>query len=89
VAAGQRRGTGELLIDGVPAAGPLDLTPTLVRLGGEGLDVGLDRRRKVSPRYADRGTFAYPGRIAFVRIVPGAQAPGSVANRPEAQAQAD
>jgi len=88
-ATGQRRGAGELLVGGEPLAEPLDLSPTIVRLGGEGLDVGLDRRRKVSPRYAQRGVFAYPGRIAFVRITPGAQAPGSLANRPEAQAQAD
>ena len=86
---GQRRGTAELDIGGRPAAEVLDTSPTLVRLGGEGLDVGLDRRRKVSVRYAHRGTFAYPNRIDFVRIEPGPMAPGSPANRPETQAQAD
>jgi len=86
---GQRRGTAELSVGGRPVAAPLDTSPTLVRLGGEGLDVGLDRRRKVSTRYASRGTFTYPNRIAFVRIDPGPMAPGSLANRPETLAQAD
>jgi arylsulfatase len=78
-----------LTLDGMPIDGELQTTPTLVRLGGEGLDIGLDRRRKVSARYAARGTFAWPGRVAFVRIDPGPMAPGSIANRPEHQAQAD
>jgi hypothetical protein len=86
---GQRRGSAELDVGGRPVAATLDTSPTLVRLGGEGLDVGLDRRRKVSARYASRGTFAYPNRIAFVRIEPGPMAPDSPANRPETLAQAD
>jgi arylsulfatase len=86
---GQRRGSAELEVGGRPAEATLDTSPTLVRLGGEGLDVGLDRRRKVSARYASRGTFAYPNRIAFVRIEPGPMAPDSPANRPETLAQAD
>jgi arylsulfatase len=88
-ALGQRRGVATLTLDGMPIDGELQTTPTLVRLGGEGLDIGLDRRRKVSTRYAARGTFAWPGRVAFVRIDPGPMAPGSIANRPEHQAQAD
>ena len=88
-ATGQRRGSGELWIGARRLEAQLDMTPTLVRLGGEGMDVGLDRRRKVSTRYASRGAFRYPNRIAFVRVEPGTLAPGSVANRPELQAQAD
>jgi hypothetical protein len=102
-AGGQRRGTGQvtlgaaegqaLLADGTPpapeAAATLDMTPTFLRLGGEGVDVGLDRRRKVSPLYEGRGVFAYPGRIERVTVTPGPQAPGSLANRPEALAQLD
>jgi hypothetical protein len=76
-----------MVVDGTPLAATRDTTPTLVRLGGEGLDIGLDRRRKVSTRYAALGVFAWPGRVAFVRIEPGAMAPGSIANRPELQAQ--
>ena len=86
-ALGQRRGSATLTLDGVPLEGALDTTPTLVRLGGEGLDIGLDRRRKVSTRYAARGVFAWPGRVHFVRIEPGPMAPGSIANRPELLAQ--
>ena len=67
----------------------LDMSPTFLRLGGEGLDIGLDRKRKVSALYAGRGVFAYPGRIRHVTVTPGAQAPGSLTNRPEALAQLD
>jgi arylsulfatase A-like enzyme len=87
-AGGKRRGIGVLSLNG-QAAPELDMTPTVLRLGGEGLDVGCDRRRKVSMRYAARGVFAYPNRIASVRIEPGPQAPDSFANRPERLAQAD
>ena len=89
MASGQRRGSGELAVNGQTADARLDMSPTLVRLGGEGLDVGLDRRRKVSRLYAARGVFAYTNRIGPVHVEPGPQAPGSVANRPELQAQAD
>jgi arylsulfatase len=88
-AGGARRGTGTLWLGARVAAPELDMSPTVLRLGGEGLDVGCDRRRKVSMRYASRGTFAYPNRIASVRIEPGAQAPDSMANRPERLAQID
>ncbi|MFM1856075.1 MAG: hypothetical protein RLZ83_1384, partial [Pseudomonadota bacterium] len=67
----------------------LDMTPTFLRLGGEGVDVGLDRRRKVSSLYEGRGVFAYTGSIDRVTVTPGSQAPGSLANRPEALAQLD
>ena len=67
----------------------LDMSPTFLRLGGEGLDIGLDRKRKVSVLYAGRGVFAYPGQIRHVTVTPGPQAPGSLTNRPEALAQLD
>jgi len=87
-ARGQRRGDAQIALDGGPSA-ELDMSPTFLRLGGEGLDVGLDRKRKVSPLYAGRGVFAYTGALSWVRITPGPQAPGSFANRPEMLAQAD
>jgi hypothetical protein len=51
----------------------------------EGIDIGLDRRQRISPRYAAHGTFKYNGRIDRVVITPGAQAPGSISNMIEAQ----
>ena len=56
---------------------------------GEGLEVGMDRRRKVVPDYETRGTFKYPNRIDWVLIEPGMQAPGSLVNRAEQLAQLD
>ena len=88
-APGQRRGTGKVALEGQQQVETLDMSPTFLRLGGEGLDIGLDRKRKVSALYAGRGVFAYPGRIRCLTITPGAQAPGSLANRPEALAQLD
>jgi arylsulfatase A-like enzyme len=89
IAAGKRRGIGTLRIDSTPQSATLDMSPTFLRLGGEGMDVGLDRRRKVSALYAGRGAFAYPGTIRCVRVTPGEHAAGSLANRPEAMAQLD
>lgn len=101
-AGGQRRGTAQVsLLRAEPALAPsaaalpdeatatLDMTPTFLRLGGEGVDVGMDRRRKVSSLYEGRGLFAYGGTIDRVTVTPGPQAPGSLANRPEALAQLD
>ncbi len=88
-APGGMRGQGLLSLNGVPAQEPLNMSPTFLRLGGEGLDVGLDRRRKVSAACEGRGVYAYSGRIDCVTLTPGAQAPGSFANRPEALAQWD
>ena len=56
---------------------------------GEGFDVGLDRRRKVSADCAGRGVYRYGGQIERVSLIPGPQAPDSFANRPEAMAQWD
>ncbi len=88
-ALGARRGEGTLVLDGQRHDLHIDMTPTFLRLGGEGVDVGLDRKRKVSRLYEGRGTFAFTGRIARVWVTPGEQAPDSIANRPEAQAQLD
>ncbi|MGA1285982.1 MAG: arylsulfatase [Rubrivivax sp.] len=88
-AIGQRIGTGTVELNGRPHADQLDMSPTFLRLGGEGVDIGLDRRRKVSALYAGRGTFAYTGAVSHMRVTPGPQAPGSLANRPEALAQLD
>ena len=88
-APGQRKGTGAVSLEGQSRIETLDMSPTFLRLGGEGLDIGLDRKRKVSALYAGRGVFAYPGRIHQVTVTPGAQAPGSLTNRPESLAQLD
>ncbi len=89
VASGKRQGVGTIRLNGQADQTTLDMSPTFLRLGGEGMDVGLDRRRKVSSRYADRGAFSYPGLIRHVRVLPGKQAPDSMTNRPEALAQLD
>jgi arylsulfatase A-like enzyme len=87
-ASGQRQGRGTLRLN-QQAVGEIDMSPTFLRISGEGIDVGLDRKRKSSPLYAGKGVFPFNGDIRFVRIVPGPQAPGSMSNRPEALAQID
>ena len=71
------------------AAETLVMTPTFLRLVGEGIDVGLDRRRKVSADCEGRGVYRYGAHINRVSLTPGPQAPGSLANVPEAIAQWD
>ena len=71
------------------ASGDLDMSPTILLLSGEGLEVGLDRRTAVSAEYADRVPFAYTGSIRHVHIVPGPQAEGSEVNRAEELSQQD
>ncbi|MFL9991810.1 arylsulfatase [Paraburkholderia sediminicola] len=88
-ATGDRRGIGHLRLNETPVTPAFAMTPTILRLTGEGLDVGRDRRIQVSEHYRDRGAFPYAGRIHFARLTPGAQAPGSIANRPEQLAQLD
>lgn len=89
-ALGERRGRGTLTLNGAVAA-TLDMSPTtILGLGvGEGLDVGMDRKLHVSPRYGGQGACAYTGTVAFVRIEPGAHPRDSYANRPEREAQWD
>lgn len=86
---GDRRGTGLILLNSQQAATEVDLSPTIIQLAGEGLDVGCDRRIQVSKEYADHGAFRYDGCIHHVRVVPGRQAPGSLSNRLERLAQLD
>jgi len=88
-ALGQREGLGQLVLNGVMAAETLVMTPTFLRLVGEGIDVGLDRRRKVSADCEGRGVYRYGAHINRVSLTPGPQAPGSLANVPEAIAQWD
>ena len=88
LAGGQRRGEGQWFLDGL-LVGMQDMSPTFLRIAGEGMDVGLDRKRKVSSLYAGRGVFPFNGLVDHVLIVPGAQAPESLANRPETMAQLD
>ena len=88
-AMGQRRGQGTLSINGQASPAPIDMSPTIIRLTGEGLDVGRDRRLKVCDRYRSEGAFAYSGSIRHVRLQPGARAPDSISNKPERQAQLD
>lgn len=88
-ARGKRRGMGCLVLNGKVVGHNIDMSPTIARLTGEGLDVGCDRRIKVSRRYRDRGAFAYAGIVHSVRVTPGKQAPDSIANRAERIAQLD
>ena len=89
-ALGQRRGEGRVSINGALVA-TIDMSPTtILGLGvGEGLDIGRDRRLHVTSRYGGEGACVYSGRVDFVRIEPGPQAPDSYANRPERVAQRD
>lgn len=89
VALGKRQGSATVSLLGQSTAQELDMSPTFLRIAGEGLDIGRDRKRKVCPEYADRGVFAYPGLIKQVHVVPGLQATDSLANRPEALSQID
>jgi len=88
-AQGQREGLGQLVLNGVMATETLTMTPTFLRLVGEGIDVGLDRRRKVSADCEGRGVYRYGGHIDRVTLIPGPQAPDSFANVPEGIAQWD
>jgi hypothetical protein len=65
------------------------MSPTILFLNGEGLDIGLDRKTKVAAECEGRGSFAYPGRIDWLRIEPGPQAPGSIVNQAELAVQKD
>ncbi len=89
-ALGQRQGRGRLVSTDSSAGNEaewLDMSPTMLGLHYEGLDVGLDRRQRTSSQYDDRGTFAYSGVIQHVTLTPGAQAVDSIMNRREDQAQ--
>jgi hypothetical protein len=79
-ALGKRKGEGRLLVNGTERVPAMALSPTIVGVHVEGVDIGLDRRQRISPRYAAHGTFAYTGRIDRVVITPGPQAPGSRSN---------
>jgi arylsulfatase len=89
-ALGDRKGTGTIVLDGETIA-TLDMSPTtILGLGvGEGLDLGRDRRLHVTADYGGVGSCPYTGRVAWLRIEPGAQAHDSYANRPERLAQRD
>ena len=60
------------------------MSPTVMGMHVEGIDIGLDRRQRISPRYAAHGTFKYTGAIDRVVVEPGPQAPGSISNQIEA-----
>src|SRR5690606_26543986 len=79
-ALGKRQGAGRILLNGREVVPSMPMSPTIGRLPSEGIDVGIDRRQPASTRYAAFGTFRYTGTIDFVRVEPGAQAPGSVIN---------
>lgn len=92
-AKGRMQGAGAITLDRAggttPAMADLNMSPTILRLTGEGLDIGLDRRLKVCAECEGQGAFAYPGRIDWLRIEPGPQAPGSFVNMAEELAQRD
>lgn len=72
-ALGERKGQGHFTLNGRVVFDAADLSPTLVRLPSGGLSVGINKRRAICERYANRGTFRYSGRIDVVRLEPGAQ----------------
>jgi hypothetical protein len=86
-ALGQRKGRARLVSEGGETQDWTDIAPTILGVHCEGLDVGLDRRQRVSSRFADRGTFAYSGNVQSVTVTPGPQAPGSIMNQREDLAQ--
>lgn len=91
-ALGRRQAKANISLDSTqsePVSSELNMTPTFLKLMGEGFDVGLDRRLKVTAECEGKGTFAYTNRINLVQIDPGAQAPGSLMHRAEAMVQND
>ena len=84
----QREGRALISLNGQMKAQDVPMSPTMMRISSGGLSVGINRRESVSTRYADRGSFAYTGRIDRVSLTPGAQAPGSPLMQDEAQWQA-
>ena len=86
-ALGKRQGVGRIILNAREVVTATPMSPTIGRLPCEGIDVGIDRRQPASARYAAFGTFRYTGVIDFVRVQPGPQAPGTVINMPEPEAQ--
>lgn len=87
-ACGARKGLATLTLNGTAHHTGVDLSPTIVRIPANGLSVGLSRRLGVNECYAAKGSFAYTGSIARVRIEPGALAPDSLITPREEVAQA-
>lgn len=87
-ATGQRQGHAQVILSGV-WLGNIDVSPTFLRFGGEGLDLGRDRKRKVFADTDPNDPQTFEGRVYRVRIEPGPQAPGSPVNRLESLAQLD
>ncbi len=86
-ALGRRQGAGRILVNGSEVVAETPMSPTLGRLPCEGIDIGLDRRQPASTKYARFGSFSYTGLIEWVRVEPGAQAPGTLINMSESAAQ--
>ena len=87
-ALGERKGLGQMRLNGQLVQADADLSPTMARIPSGGLTLGLNRRLAISTRYADRGVFRYTGAVERARIVPGPQAPGSPLVVDEAAVQA-
>ncbi|MDP4623458.1 MAG: hypothetical protein NWS85_11250, partial [Hydrogenophaga sp.] len=87
-ALGDRKGQGHFSLNGRVVAAEADLSPTIVRLPSGGLSVGINKRRAISDRYADRGAFRYSGQIDRVRLEPGDQPADSPMVLDEAAVQA-
>ena len=86
-ALGRLRGLGELSVNDMLVQRDIDMSPTIVKLGSEGLDIGIDRRQPLLTPARQPGGFRYTNRIERVRIEAGRQAPGSPANRREFEAR--
>ncbi len=70
-ALGERKGCGSFSVSGTVVRDAVDLSPPMVRRTSGGLSVGINRRRPISDRYADRGNFRDIGTIDAVHIEPG------------------
>jgi len=86
-ALGKRQGSGRLLLNDKEVMPETPMSPTIVRLPSEGIDIGVDRRQPASKNYAQFGCFKYSNEINWVRLDPGAQAPGTISNMSELKAQ--
>ncbi|MBV1701831.1 MAG: arylsulfatase [Hyphomicrobiales bacterium] len=84
-ALGKRRSRARLVINGIEVVAMTDMSPSIIGVHYEGIDIGLDRRQRTISKYAGRGSFAYTGSIERVRVEPGDQAPDSLFNRLESE----
>ena len=86
-ALGQRQGASDIGLNLKTWVAGMNMSPTLVRIPSGGLTVGMSRRQSVSERLDHHGTFTYQGKLQYMAITPGAQAPDSPMNIDEESIQ--